>query len=74
MTIKTFIKATGTASLAVLRALWKMVCVLATFGVCILRESGKHSSTADAEPEHLTDMNPSTDQYARWAAANNIKY
>ena len=72
MTIKTFIKATGTASLAVLRALWKMVCVLATFGVCILRESGKHSSTADAEPEYLTQDKDPVQAYHKWAKESGI--
>ena len=72
MTIKTFIKATGTASLAVLRALWKMVCVLATFGIYILREEGKHSSTADVEPEHVKQEKDPAQVYDRWAEENGI--
>ena len=75
MTVKTFLpffKAIGTVSLKVLRALWKVVCVLATGCVYILVQGGKHSSAADEEPDYLTDMKDGAQKYDKWALENNI--
>ena len=75
MTVKTFLpffKATGTVSLKVLRGLWKMVCVLATGCGYILRQGGKHYSAADEDARHVADLKRSNDEYAEWAASNNI--
>ena len=75
MTVKTFspfFKAMGTVSLKVLRALWKVVCVLATGCGYILVQGGKHSSAANEEPSDSAKIQQPIDEYDDWALSNKL--